>query len=154
MYMTVFYVLIFSIIAHKEKRFMLPILAFVFLVLGYLLVRKARSWGKGIIQKIIWLSLFAELSIHIAYFIHHNLWVMTDYMLEKNCQENKNSHPHSLYTMKRFDQPWHSLLHSPDKNKRTKVYIGRHDPDFFRKKYFSNLILALDRESELCIEML
>ncbi len=49
MYMTVFYVLIFSIIAHKEKRFMLPILAFVFLVLGYLLVRKARSWGKGII---------------------------------------------------------------------------------------------------------
>jgi phosphatidylinositol glycan class B len=49
MYMTVFYVLIFSIIAHKEKRFMLPILAFVFLVLGYLLARKARSWGKGII---------------------------------------------------------------------------------------------------------
>ena len=49
MYMTVFYVLIFSIIAHKEKRFMLPILAFVFLVLGYLLVRKARCWGKGII---------------------------------------------------------------------------------------------------------
>jgi len=152
MYMTIFYIIIFSIIAHKEKRFMLPIVAFVFLVLGYLLVRKTRVWGKKVIKTIIWLSIVGEIGIHLAYYIHHNLWVMTDYMLIKN--QSLDSHPHSLYTMKRFDQPWHSLLHSPDEKKRSKVYIGRHDPDFFRKKYYSNLILALDRESELCIEML
>ena len=84
MYMTIFYVLIFSIISHKEKRFMLPIVAFVFLVLGYLLVRKAKCWGKGVIKKIIWCSVIVEILIHMTYYIHHNLWVMTDYMLEKN----------------------------------------------------------------------
>ena len=84
MYMTIFYVIIFSIIAHKEKRFMLPIVAFVFLVLGYLLVRKTRVWGKKVIKSIIWLSIIGEIFIHLAYYIHHNLWVMTDYMLANN----------------------------------------------------------------------
>lgn len=84
MYMTIFYVIVFSIIAHKEKRFMLPIVAFVFLVLGYLLVRKSRVWSKKLIKFIIWLSIIGEISIHLAYYIHHNLWVMTDYMLAKN----------------------------------------------------------------------
>ena len=102
MYMTIFYIIIFSIIAHKEKRFMLPIVAFVFLVLGYLLVRKTRVWGKKVIKIIIWLSIVGEIGIHLAYYIHHNLWVMTDYMLIKN--QSLDSHPHSLYTMKRKDQ--------------------------------------------------
>ena len=84
MYITIFYVIVFSIIAHKEKRFMLPIVAFVFLVLGYLLVRKSRVWSKKLIKYIIWLSIIGEISIHLAYYIHHNLWVMTDYMLVKN----------------------------------------------------------------------
>ena len=84
MYITIFYVIVFSIIAHKEKRFMLPIVAFVFLVLGYLLVRKSRVWSKKLIKYIIWLSIIGEISIHLAYYIHHNLWVMTDYMLAKN----------------------------------------------------------------------
>lgn len=84
MYITIFYVIVFSIIAHKEKRFMLPIVAFVFLVLGYLLVRKSRVWSKKLIKFIIWLSIIGEISIHLAYYIHHNLWVMTDYMLVKN----------------------------------------------------------------------
>lgn len=84
MYITIFYVIVFSIIAHKEKRFMLPIVAFVFLVLGYLLVRKSRVWSKKLIKFIIWLSIIGEISIHLAYYIHHNLWVMTDYMLAKN----------------------------------------------------------------------
>lgn len=45
-YMVGFYMLIFSLIPHKEMRFMVAITVFMFLTLGYLLVRKAKQLGK------------------------------------------------------------------------------------------------------------
>ena len=103
MYCTIFYFVVFSLIPHKEKRFLLPIFAFSVLALGYLIVRKLKVW-KGKILCFVWFSVIIELMIQGAYHIHHKLWVFTDYILEKG-------HPHSFLTMKRFDQPWYSLLH-------------------------------------------
>jgi phosphatidylinositol glycan class B len=47
-YCTIFYIAFFSLIAHKEKRFMLPIIPFCFLMIGYLLARKIKEWPRTI----------------------------------------------------------------------------------------------------------
>ena len=44
MYMTAFYVLVFSLIGHKEKRFLLPVFPFCVLAVGYLFIRKVKFW--------------------------------------------------------------------------------------------------------------
>ena len=62
MYCTIFYVVIFSLIPHKEKRFLLPIFAFCVLAFGYLLVRKAKVW-KGKIRCLVWFIVFIELLV-------------------------------------------------------------------------------------------
>ena len=54
MYITIFYFIIFSLIGHKEKRFLIPIFAFCVLALGYLITRKLKQW-KGRILCCIWL---------------------------------------------------------------------------------------------------
>lgn len=149
-YMCIFYIIIFSIIPHKEKRFMLPITAFIYLILGYLLVRKIKAWGRGV-RLIIYLGIFAELGVHLFYHIHHKLWVFTDYML---AQGGSDYHPHSFFTSKRYDQPWHTNLHHPDINRRTRVYTANSDPDFFLKKHKYNLIMAYDLSSLVCIDLL
>ena len=114
--MTVFYILIFSLIKHKEDRFMLPIIPFVQLMIGYTLHRKVKQWGTCRVQAIIIGSVIVEVCIQAAYSIHHNLHVFTDHMTTGRI------HPHSLYTEKRYDQPWHSILHH--QNKSTEVTVG------------------------------
>jgi GPI mannosyltransferase 3 len=110
MYMTMFYVLVFSLIGHKEKRFLLPIFAFCVLAVGYLLVRKAKVW-KNRVACIIYFSVVVEILIQAFYHLHHKLWVFTDFMTANGVQ------PHSFFTMKRFDQPWYSNLHTNSANK-------------------------------------
>ena len=99
-YLTGFYTLIFSIIGHKEKRFLLPIFPFCVLCVGYLLSRKLKVW-KSKVKCIILFSVFVELTIQAAYHLHHKLWVFTDYMTAQGEVE-------SFHTMKRYDQPWYS----------------------------------------------
>lgn len=62
MYASIFYFIVFSIIGHKEKRFLLPIFAFCVLAVGYLLVRKIRVW-KNWVCFLIYLSVVVELTI-------------------------------------------------------------------------------------------
>lgn len=62
MYVTIFYVLVFSIIGHKEKRFLLPVFAFCVLAVGYLLVHKIKTWKRKVAW-IIYFSVFVESSI-------------------------------------------------------------------------------------------
>lgn len=100
--MSLFYILVFSIISHKEKRFMLPIVFAILLMVGYTLNRKVKSWP---VSLILYSSVVVEIGIHGFYYIHHNLFKMTDYILEQN------PHPHSIYTEKRYDQPWYSAFH-------------------------------------------
>ena len=145
MYCTIFYVFIFSLIPHKEDRFLLPVVAFCLLALGYLLVRKAKVW-KGGVKCLAWTLIIVELVVQAAYHVHHKLWIFTDHILAK-ADQDPGYYPHSFYTMRRFDQPWYSLFHNPDPKKRTQIYLSQQNPDWFRRKYHTNLNLALDREN-------
>lgn len=62
MYATIFYIIVFSIISHKEKRFLLPIFPFCVLALGYMLLRKLKSW-KSKVTCLIWTSVIAEIVV-------------------------------------------------------------------------------------------
>lgn len=153
-YMILFYLLVFSLIAHKEKRFMLAITAFTYLTLGYLLVRKVKIW-KSWVGVIVWTGVLVEFAIQAFYHIHHKLWVFSDYMLAQGqAVGDADYHPHSFYTSKRYDQPWHSNLHHPDPAKRTKVYVARSEPDFFLKKHHTNLVMAYDMSNLMCVDLL
>lgn len=79
-YMILFYLLIFSLIPHKEKRFMLAITAFTYLTLGYMLVRKIKVW-KSWVATIVWTGVLVEIAIQAVYHIHHKLWVVSDYIM-------------------------------------------------------------------------
>jgi GPI mannosyltransferase 3 len=153
MYYTIFYFVVFSIIPHKEKRFLLPIFAFCVLSLGYLLVRKVKTW-KSKILCFVWLSVIVECIVQGFYHIQHKSWIFTDYILGKKSELGEDYHPHSFFTMKRYDQPWYSLLHTPEVEKRTQIYLSQQNPDWFRRKYQTNLNLALDRQNQLCIQLL
>mmetsp|Transcript_15469 Transcript_15469/g.23767 ORF Transcript_15469/g.23767 Transcript_15469/m.23767 type:complete len:197 (-) Transcript_15469:524-1114(-) len=73
MYATIFYVVIFSLIAHKEDRFLLPIIAFCFLALGYTLQRKVKSLGSSL-KWFILFSVVIELIVQGVNLTHHKLW--------------------------------------------------------------------------------
>ena len=49
--MTAFYILFFSFIGHKEPRFLLPILPFIFLMIGHYIVYLFKSTSGN-----VWLS--------------------------------------------------------------------------------------------------
>ena len=66
-YLSIFYILFFSLISHKEKRFMLPIVCFCHLSLGYLIWRKLKVW-QGKILCFIYFSLFVETGINSVYY--------------------------------------------------------------------------------------
>lgn len=55
-YFVAFYLLIFSLIKHKELRFLIPILPFCFLILGYFFFRKAK-------QFILWIKIIIIFNI-------------------------------------------------------------------------------------------
>jgi hypothetical protein len=93
---TVFYIFVFSLIPHKEKRFLLPVFPFCVLALGYTLVRKLKDW-KGWVSLFIVFSVAVELTVQGVYLVHHKLWVFSDHIL------SKPSLPHSFYTTKRYD---------------------------------------------------
>lgn len=68
-YCVTFYILFFSLIAHKECRFILPTVPFCFLMLGYLLFRKIKSMPRliQIFMIIFILSETITLTIHVVF---------------------------------------------------------------------------------------
>ena len=94
-YMIGFYVLIFSLIPHKEMRFMLAITAFMFLTLGFLLNRVvtfqvAKRWGKWI-NLLIWITILYEFYLQGRSYYLCQQWQIAKFMM------NQNTHPRSVY---------------------------------------------------------
>jgi hypothetical protein len=82
--MVVFYLAVFSLISHKEYRFLTPIIPFCFLMLGYTLSIKMKTWPK-FISFMIWLYIIAEAVVYLLLFnSHFRYWeVMRDLQLKE-----------------------------------------------------------------------
>jgi len=125
MYISVFYIFFFSLIGHKENRFLLPILPFLFLMTGYSIPLLVKKYGKCV-RIVFWIYILVE-----AFFFmmrssfHHRFYDVMEYVT------NQSEPPHSMYSMHRFETPYYSWLHQrgqaypeefPEVN-RTKLYV-------------------------------
>lgn len=134
-YMCGFYIIFFSLIGHKEARFMLPIAPFLFLFAGYYLEIQARR--RSLLAKVLtWVHIISEGSSFILRSsFHDRFWDAVEYIVNFS-----DTPPHSLYTMHRFETPYYSWLHQkglgydPSVN-RTKVYNVQQAPSFARKAF-------------------
>ena len=93
-------------IGHKENRFLLPILPFLFLQTGYFLKNTPKSYVLPV-KLILWGSILFDSGMFIMrQAFHHRFWDALDYITNKG-----DTHPHSLYSMHRFETPYYSWLH-------------------------------------------
>lgn len=79
------YLLIFSLIAHKEPRFLLPIVPFCFLMLGYFIHKliKGQSRLARFVKPYIFLAIFVELAMSVFYLnLHFRNWEPLAYLQE------------------------------------------------------------------------
>jgi GPI mannosyltransferase 3 len=71
LHLSAFYLLVFSTIQHKEPRFLLPIVPFCFLMLGYFLAKIIKGSGNCMgkfLKFYIWLAIIVELAM-AAFFL-------------------------------------------------------------------------------------
>lgn len=80
-YMVSFYVLFFSLIGHKEARFMLPIAPFMFLFAGFFLVSFTRRMPR-LVCAIFWGSIvFETTNFLVRANFHDKFWDAMDYIV-------------------------------------------------------------------------
>lgn len=126
-YMSGFYILFFSFIGHKEPRFLLPILPFLFLMTGHGMAHLAERGTKPFLRAFFIINVIVEvLFFFIRLNFHDQFWDAMHYLTNLGDQP-----PHSLYTAHRYETPYYSWLHQrgqaypkefPDVN-RTKLYV-------------------------------
>ena len=105
-YMCLFYIGFFSLIGHKENRFLLPILPFLFLLSGYSVIDLCEKYPK-IVRAILWLTILVEAFMFTSrQMFDHRFWDALEYVTNLS-----DSPPHSMYSMHRFETPYYSWLH-------------------------------------------
>lgn len=103
------YLLVFSIIAHKEPRFLLPIVPFCFLMLGYFLSRQIKGtslFSGRVVRAYIWLAIFVELVMGVFFLcMQFRNWEVLAYL------QSKDVAPHSIFSMQALDTPYYTWTH-------------------------------------------
>ena len=104
---TLTYLIVFSAIAHKEARFLLPIIPFCFLMLGYFLQKVIKSGkGKCFTRFFLVLIIVIEVAITIFYNTQHSMF----FKIFEHLQA-KEVAPHSLYCSLGQTSPMFSWTH-------------------------------------------
>ena len=127
-YYNLFYFIVFSLIPHKEMRFLLPILPFALLLTGEFYAQTLKNH-----PVILRLSLFLNWFLTIGftsfqYLFHHRSWEIPAYLIAKGEQI------HSLHTIERFSAPYYSWFHGyntkllPDARAPKFALLRRGDP--------------------------
>jgi len=126
------YVLVFSAIAHKEHRFLTPIIPICFLVLGYFVSKLIKKWPRLMIF-FVWIYVIDETINYVFFFnTRYRYWKMMDYLSQKEIA------PHSIYTTAKINNPIYSWTHRKDYGEgrnKTKLYLFDSNPIFARKKF-------------------
>ena len=83
--LSLFYVLIFSLIAHKEVRFMLPIIPFSALIGGYAFKKWAKAAIKmskvqALLKFLVYIYILVEIVSGVIYFNLRKSWDVPAYL--------------------------------------------------------------------------
>ena len=104
-YYVCFYVIFFSLIPHKEARFLLPLIPFTLLTTGQLIAANIHSQAL-LFKRMLTAYIIVESTI-LAYLtlFHQRAWEVEQYLIDTNRTI------HSFYRLDRFDTPYYSWLH-------------------------------------------
>jgi hypothetical protein len=122
LYYIVFYVVFFSLIPHKEVRFLLPILPFCLLMSAECLNEQFKK-RPTIVAFLLKLHVIIEITLYIIYAqIEGREWFVQ--------KEIASRDPHSVWITERFNVPNNILMHRP--SDPVKIYTSELDPYFAR----------------------
>ena len=105
--MVISYVLIFSLLGHKEPRFVLPAVPFCFLLIGYCLsIKIKQNCYQNPIKWFIWAFIAYEALALLGFSTQEGRdWEPVLELVAKPVA------PHSLYVNEKYWQPFYSMLH-------------------------------------------
>jgi len=145
-YYTVFYIIFFSAIPHKEIRFLLPIVPFVIIMIAETLQQNLKNhpWKVA-----FWVKLYIleEIAVFIIYtVIQERVW-------EVRYDLAQIEPPiHSLWLNDRYSTPHFSMMHR--QGELVKIYHADKDPQFARERFGHALPVAYEMDLSLCVELL
>jgi len=104
-YYVLFYTVVFSLIKHKEARFLLPALPFIFLMIGQFITESiVPKFSASKVRKYVFLGVIVELIVWMFVTLNHRLnWKIHSWLSDKN--------PHSYYDVESFEVPHYAYLH-------------------------------------------
>lgn len=152
------YLLIFSIIAHKEPRFLLPIVPLIFLMIGYFIAKYIKTTPKlrGFITFYIWVAIVVEIVMAVFFLnMQFRNWEVFAHL------QSKEAAPHSVFTMQALDSPVYSWTHrhrylDADGNQmnRTIVYRANKNPTYARRKQGVPIPILHDHDFNSCFQLI
>ena len=119
-YYTLFYVIFFSSIAHKEIRFLLPVIPFVFVTASELIVHKLVNRYPLLVSWLVKIYILAEVATLtvITLKINRASNIRLDLM-------DQVPDIHSFYSTDVYNTPVYSLMHRP--HNPVKIYLPNKD---------------------------
>ena len=111
-YYIIFYILVFSLIPHKEARFLVPLIPFLLLLTGEHVASSVKN-HKWVYKIAMWLYMLINIGIiSFKFFFHQRVWEVSTYLI------NKGEPIHSIYSMEHYMTAHYSWYHGFD----TKLY--------------------------------
>ncbi len=154
-----FYLLIFSLIPHKEPRFLLPVVPLCFLLLGQFLATLIKSstpkWRK-LLKVYLGIAIFVEIGMTLFFLnFHFRNWEPLAYL------QAKEAAPQSIYTLPSIDAPYYTWTHrhryvdqEGNTMNRTVVYRGNKNPTYARRKQGVAIPTLHDHEFNMCFDLI
>lgn len=158
-FLTAFYLLVFSLIAHKEPRFLLPIVPFCALMCGYFItgiIKKSGPCIRKTVKAYLCLAIFVEVVMGL-FFLNFQFrnWEIPAYL------QSLDAAPHSIYTMQALDTPYYTWTHrhiyydaQGRETNRTIVYRADKNPTYARKRDGVPTPLLHDEDFNSCVHLM
>lgn len=146
-YLVVFYIGVFSLIPHKEYRFLTSVVPFLLVMTAFAIHGLVFKWPR-LVRLILWLYVVAEVGTFLfLHCLHFRMWE-TMYDLAQ-----LEVAPHSIYTMQAMDVPYYTWTHRQSEHK-THVLSYKKDPVYARRKLGVPIQILHDHNYNGCLTML
>jgi len=150
-YYAIFYIQFFSIVKHKEERFLLPAWQFLCLMLGDFLVnllkKRTNWWWVWAIWVKVWIffecqaQFCQEFTFRQMYKIRHDIRTFEPPV-------------EAVFLSEQIWTPDYTLLHKQEsEGNATRIYHHNQNPMFFRQMTGWPLPLTLDRKLTFCTQL-
>ena len=112
LYLTASYLLVFSLIAHKETRFLLPVVPFCFLMAGHFLSKLVKRIAKSSMttRRLVKLYLVVGITVELGMLAFSSTYLFRNWEVFAHLQA-KEAAPHSVYCATGLAYPIYTWTH-------------------------------------------